>query len=76
MIQIPREHRDLIRRAIYASDFTTLVRFERRLGYAGGEVCRMTAGPVQYSRAYIRRFLDEVRDHLGLEIPCPSPSIR
>lgn len=76
MIEIPCEHRDLIRRAIYASDFVTMVRFERRLGYTGGEVCRMTAGPVQYGLAYVRRFLDEIRDHLGLDIPCPPPSIR
>ncbi len=74
MIEIPAAHRYRIRGAIMRNpDYTCVRAFERAAGFPRGDCGVMLRGPTAFSQAYIARFLDQVRDLLGIDIPVPVP---
>lgn len=72
MIELPAHHRQAIRDRVHQYGYQNLLVFERCAGFPRGDVCKILRGPVSFGSAYMTRFLDQVRDLLGLYIPRPD----
>lgn len=72
MIEIPRSHRDQIRRAVHR-EFGTIAAFAQHMDIQPCYAVRLLCGPVKFSTGFISRFMDRVRDDLHLDLPTPRP---